>query len=63
MTPRVYWPRTTSSGWMGAIARSTFTFSSRMASASNELGGSMVSSDTTCSTWFCRISRNAPTSS
>ena len=63
--PRVYCPRTawpamsasSSSGW---IARSSLTFSSRIASGWKEVGGSMRNNDSTCRTWFCTMSRIAP---
>ena len=65
MPPRLYWPRTAlaaisasaSSTW---IARSNLTFSSRIASGWNDVGGSIRNSDSTCSTWFCTMSRIAP---
>ena len=65
MPPRVYCPRTafaaiSASSSSGRMARSSFTFSSRIASAWKEVGGSMRNSDSTCRTWFCTMSRIAP---
>ena len=63
-TPAVYWARTvhaaTSSGVGGVIASRTLTFSSRTLSASNDAGGSMHTSVSSWSMWFCTRSRNAP---
>ena len=42
---------------MPGIARSTLTFSSRSASASNVAGGSIATSVSSCSRWFWRTSR------
>ena len=62
--PRVYCARTvsrrTSSGVGGVIACSTLTFSSRTLSASKDAGGSMHTSVSSCSMWFCTRSRSAP---
>ena len=63
-TPSTYWPRTTSwgrsHGCSGRIDRSSFTFSSRTASASKLAGGSIAVSASTWSRWFCTMSRSAP---
>ena len=40
--------------------RSTLTFSSRTASASNATGGSMAVRESSCSMWFCTMSRRMP---
>ena len=45
------------------IDRNTFTFSSRMASASNCEGASMAESVISCSKWFWNMSRRMPTES
>ncbi len=62
--PAAYWPRTTawgrSHGCSGRIDLSSFTFSSRIASASKLAGGSMAVSASTCRRWFCTMSRSAP---
>ncbi len=62
-----YWPRmvsvNTSSGFIRRTARSTFTFSSRMASASNWAGASIAVSVISCSRWFWNMSRSMPTES
>ena len=42
------------------MAFSTFTCSSRTASASNETGGSMAISAAAGTMWFCTMSRSAP---
>ena len=44
----------------GLIARSSFSFSSRIASGWNDVGGFIRNSDSTCNTWFCTMSRIAP---
>ena len=62
--PAEYWARTaipgTSSAVGGAIAWSTFTFSSRTSSALKRIGGSMHSSVSSWSMWFSTRSRSAP---
>ena len=62
--PARYWPRTTSrltfSGVNGFSERSTFSFSSRMASASLVDGGSIAIIVSNCSAWFWIMSRSAP---
>jgi hypothetical protein len=45
--PAVYWPRTTSAGFKGCMALNTLTFSLRIASASNDTGGSIAVMATT----------------
>ena len=45
------------SGWM---ARKSFTFSSRIASASSDTGGSIAVSASSWNRWFCTMSRSAP---
>ena len=42
------------------MPRSTFTFSFRMASASNAPGISIATSDSSWARWFCTMSRSAP---
>ena len=44
----------------GLSARSTFSFSSRTASASSRAGGSIATRQSSCSIWFCTMSRSAP---
>ena len=62
--PARYWPRTTSratlSGLKGLSERSTFSFSSRMASARFRDGGSIAIIVRSCSAWFWIMSRSAP---
>jgi hypothetical protein len=65
MPPRPYCPRTARRAIScapanGLIAGSSFSFSSRIASGWNDVGGSMRNSDNICSTWFCTMSRIAP---
>ena len=60
--PAVYWPRTTLARTRASVqrvsmARSTRTFSSRSASASNAIGGSIATRVSSCSRWFWRMSR------
>ena len=50
----------TCSGDSGGMARSTFTFSSRTASASKATGGSIATSASSCIMWFWTMSRIAP---
>src|SRR5207249_4455100 len=45
---------------MGRIARNTFTFSSRTASALNLIGGSIAMSESSCRRWFWNMSRPTP---
>jgi hypothetical protein len=45
---------------IGFSARSTFSFSSRTASASIDDGASMATRQKSCSIWFCTMSRSAP---
>ena len=45
------------------MACRTFTFSSRTASASKEIGGSMAVSERSWKMWFGTMSRSAPASS
>ena len=40
--------------------RSTLSFSSRTESAAIEVGGSMATRQSSCSMWFCTMSRSAP---
>ena len=47
----------------GVTAWSTLTFSSRTASALNEIGGSIATSVSSWNMWFCTMSRSAPASS
>ena len=58
--PRPYWPRTTDFGPGVCIARSTFTFSFRTASAVKSIGGSIAVSARSCPSWFWKMSRIAP---
>ena len=51
---------TLSYGAIGFSARSTFSFSSRTRSASSDTGGSMAIRHSSCSMWFCSMSRSAP---
>ena len=64
MTPSSYWPRTdlsmASSGVGMAMAWRSFTFSSRMRSASMLVGDSIKVRASTCMTWFWTMSRSAP---
>ena len=50
----------TSLGAIGLTARSTLSFSSRRSSASNSTGGSIANMASSCSRWFCTMSRSAP---
>ena len=50
----------TSSAVIGRSERSTLTFSSRTAVASKSTGGSIATSASSCSIWFCTMSRSAP---
>ena len=63
----MYWPRTTSratsSTESGRSARSTLAFSSRIALASNAIGGSIAISAKNWNMWFCTMSRIIPASS
>jgi hypothetical protein len=65
--PSRYWPRTlltrTVSPSIGRSDRSAFTFSSRTAVESICAGGSIAMMERICSTWFCTMSRSAPTPS
>ena len=63
--PAKYCPRTTCllTSRTGRMDLSSFTFSSRTASASSDTGGSIAMSESTCSRWFCTMSRIAPDSS
>ena len=67
MEPLRYWPRTvalaTSAPLIGFSERSTLSFSSRSALASSEAGGSIATRQSSCSIWFCTMSRSAPLSS
>ena len=45
---------------IGTSARSTFTFSSRIDCASSDDGGSIATRQSSCSMWFCTMSRSAP---
>ena len=62
--PPRYWPRTVSAETFEPSMRdsdfSTFSFSSRNASASSEAGGSIATRQSNCSMWFCTMSRIAP---
>ena len=62
--PALYWPRTvsraTSATVIGRSERSTLSFSSRTASGSSDTGGSMATMHSSCSKWFCTMSRRAP---
>ena len=62
--PARYWPRTTSRATLSAVKglseRSTFSFSSRIASARLRDGGSMAIIVNSCSAWFWIMSRSAP---
>ena len=64
MAPARYWPRTVllsmSCAVNGLSARSTLIFSSRTASGSMLPGGSMARIQSSCSRWFCTMSRAAP---
>ena len=53
----------TSSGRIGRIAFNTFTFSSRTASASKELGGSIATRARSWNMWFWIMSRSTPAAS
>lgn len=44
-------------------AKWAFTFSSRRSVALSDAGFSMATMHSTCSRWFCRISRTMPNSS
>lgn len=59
-----YWPRTTSRTTLSALnglsERITFSFSSRIASASLREGGSIAIIVSSCSAWFWIMSRKAP---
>ena len=62
--PAEYWALSampcTSSGLGGWMACRTLTFSSRTSSAEKDTGGSMHSSVSSWSMWFCTRSRRAP---
>ena len=62
--PARYWPRTTSRPTLSALNgfsdRSTFSFSSRIASARLRDGGSIAIIVSNCSAWFWIMSRSAP---
>jgi hypothetical protein len=62
--PDRYWPRTTSrptlSGVKALSERSTFSFSSRIASALLRDGGSIATIVSSCRAWFWIMSRSAP---
>ncbi len=62
--PARYWPRTTSRAALsdenGFSDRSTFSFSSRIASAALRDGGSIATIVSSCSAWFWIMSRSAP---
>ena len=58
--PRPYWPRTTDFGPGVCIARSTFTFSFRTASAEKSIGGSIAVSARSCRRWFWKMSLITP---
>ena len=60
MLPASYWPRTMSSGASLCTAASTLDFSSRTASASNEIGASIATIARSCMMWFGTMSRSAP---
>ncbi len=64
MLPERYWPRTTSratlSGVKGLSERRTLSFSSRIASAPLFEGGSIAIMVSSCSAWFCTMSRSVP---
>jgi hypothetical protein len=64
MAPARYWPRTTSRCTLSSVKcfseRSTFSFSSRIASASLVEGGSIAIIVSSCSAWFWIMSRRAP---
>ncbi|MCY1379875.1 hypothetical protein D9M69_676360 [compost metagenome] len=59
-----YWPRTvfsaTSCGVIGLSAFRILIFSSRMASSERLAGGSIATMHSSCSRWFCTMSRSAP---
>jgi hypothetical protein len=45
---------------IGRSERSTLTFSSRTSVAPKVAGGSIATSASSCSMWFCTMSRSAP---
>ena len=53
----MYWPRTTSSGWIGCIDRKTLFFSRLMASGSSEVGGSIAVNARIWKRWVTTMSR------
>ena len=52
----MYWPRTTSDGWIGSIERKTLFFSSLIARGSSAVGGSIATNAITWNRWVTTMS-------